>query len=837
MELIKKTIQKIRNFLHNWRLYQSFAAKLPYEAIAVHEGVPILFSNQNALTVFFRIYPDDFRFSLKRNAINEIFQNAVAKSETNCNGMVEYDIHRAVISRDYLTSVHFPNALTRLNDYEAKCHFTTNQFANVYTMAFTLFQDSLVSENRFYNLALKAAIPELSNNFSSLDFVAKFVELVHGIKGELSSSGHLKVELLDTSSKVLNYLESCITGNLTERFTDDHQFVPNLDTLLGNHYLYNGQQISRIDDTFTSVLSLVNFPLCSEYDRFDDILFSKHCCRFYQRYFLLEQKYATKALEYRLTLVRSSFIRLRDTLKEMASIANEEGFVGDSEIDSISDAEAALDASRSGKMFGYYEGKFITYSKTKEEAVETTKEFKRILDRTKFVFVPEGVNTTPAFCSSLPVNAGCSPHRRRLLPLENFAQLVNFSYVITGSKKCPSARFPKNSPALMQVTSKNTSIYLNLANENSGKEILHGTISGDTGKGKTAAAMHIGVNFLRYPKSNVFYIDKLGATKNLCSSMGDTACYYDILGKNGPSFAPFSELGSDFTWLSYWLQYINSLKKRDFQEAQIFIEAALSSLQNCHEPSFKNLICNIQHIGIRQNLRDFYESSQGILSGTSDSFNKTCRWHTYELEHVYSAPEKIRLPILLFLIKRTENYIRSVVYPAPSLLIWDESWTLINSSDEIILRIIEKFLRTFRKLNSGILFLTQNLIDFVNSPIFDLILGSCVNHIFCADSKATVESQAKIYRQFGLNDLEIETLSTLRERQDYLVIKPDLRAVIQFNLQSIFKALIDTTPENMRRIEQAKIEHGKDWLFHYLMKIGLRTQANKWKEFCNEKNT
>ena len=87
--------------------------------------------------------------------------------------------------------------------------------------------------------------------------------------------------------------------------------------------------------------------------------------------------------------------------------------------------------------------------------------------------------------------------------------------------------------------------------------------------------------------------------------------------------------------------------------------------------------------------------------------------------------EQNLVPILLYLFHRVERRLRE---ERPSLLIVEEAW--IAALNSVFGQKGEEWLRTLRKKNTAVVFVSQSLADVVGSTRRDIILESCPTKIF-----------------------------------------------------------------------------------------------------------
>ncbi|NBS35725.1 MAG: conjugal transfer protein TrbE, partial [Methylocystaceae bacterium] len=101
----------------------------------------------------------------------------------------------------------------------------------------------------------------------------------------------------------------------------------------------------------------------------------------------------------------------------------------------------------------------------------------------------------------------------------------------------------------------------------------------------------------------------------------------------------------------------------------------------------------------------------------------------------------------------------------PTLIIIDEGWLALD--DEGFAGQLREWLKTLRKKNASVIFATQSLSDIENSPIASAIIESCPTRLFLANERAIEPQISRLYRQFGLNERQIEIIARATPKRDY----------------------------------------------------------------------
>jgi type IV secretion system protein VirB4 len=116
-----------------------------------------------------------------------------------------------------------------------------------------------------------------------------------------------------------------------------------------------------------------------------------------------------------------------------------------------------------------------------------------------------------------------------------------------------------------------------------------------------------------------------------------------------------------------------------------------------------------------------------------------------------------------------------------------------------IQRYVVEALKTWRKHNAAMVLSTQSLDELRRSDILDVIIESCATKIFLANP----DMDRELYRrQFHLNDNEVELISTLIPKQQFLIKTPELAKIANLNVDPKSYWLYTNDPfDNQKRKE------------------------------------
>ena len=89
-------------------------------------------------------------------------------------------------------------------------------------------------------------------------------------------------------------------------------------------------------------------------------------------------------------------------------------------------------------------------------------------------------------------------------------------------------------------------------------------------------------------------------------------------------------------------------------------------------------------------------------------------------------------------------------------------WTLPRDQAQL-----REWLKTLRKKNASVVFATQSLADVAGSAIAAALIESCPTRLFLPNERAIEPQIMAVYRQFGLNDRQIEIIARATPKRDY----------------------------------------------------------------------
>src|SRR4030095_8688934 len=136
------------------------------------------------------------------------------------------------------------------------------------------------------------------------------------------------------------------------------------------------------------------------------------------------------------------------------------------------------------------------------------------------------------------------------------------------------------------------------------------------------------------------------------------------------------------------------------------------------------------------------------------------------------------------------------------------------------------WLRTLRKKNAAVVFVSQSVADVVNSPRRDIILESCPTKILLPNPEAESDHVRRLYEGIGLNRRQIQILATALPKRQYYVLSPLGRRLISLGLGPVALSFVGMAGrEAIVQATDHMNTHGRLWPAAWLRTRGLETAA------------
>src|SRR3989449_1163412 len=206
------------------------------------------------------------------------------------------------------------------------------------------------------------------------------------------------------------------------------------------------------------------------------------------------------------------------------------------------------------------------------------------------------------------------------------------------------------------------------------------------------------------------------------------------------------------------------------------------------------------------------------------------RLQVFEMSHLMALGQKHLVPILLYLFHRVEQRLEEAT---PSLLVVEEAW--VTALHSLFGATVESWLRTLRKKNAAVVFVSQSVADVVNSPRHDIILESCPTKILLPNPEAESEHVRRLYEGIGLNRRQIQILATALPKRQYYVLSPLGRRLISLGLGPVALSFVGMAGGGgIVQVKEQMTAHGRLLAATLLSARRLGDAAQGWRRAGGE---
>lgn len=616
----------------------------------------------------------------------------------------------------------------------------------------------------------------------------------------------------------LTYLHSTIS---TKRHRVRAPETPmQLDALLADQPLAGGLE-PRLGEFHLRTLTVIGFPTVTFPGILDDLNRIAFPYRWSTRAIMLDKIDATRLV----TKIRRQWFAKRKSiaaiLKEV--LTNEQSMLVDSDAaNKAADADAALQNLGSDQVGEAYVTATVTvWDADPRVADEKLRLAEKVIQSHDFTAFVETVNAIEAWMGSIPGHVYANVRQPPISTL-NLAHMMPLSAVWAGPEKDEHLDAP---PLFYAKTEGATPFRFSLHVGDVG----HTVIVGPTGAGKSVLLALMALQFRRYERSQVFAFDFGGSIRAATLAMRGN--WHDLGGSLSDDTSlmntvPLQPLGlihdtPERAWAADWLVDILTREGVEITpDVKEHLWTALTSLASAPvvERTISGLAALLQANALKQAFRPYcIGGPYGWLLDAEMEWLGEASVQAFETEGLIgtgAAPA-----VLAYLFHRIESRFDG----RPSLLIIDEGWRALD--DGGFAQKIKEWLKTLRKKNVSVVFSSQSLADIKASPIAPVIVESCPTRIFLANERAIEPQIASIYRQFGLNDRQIEIVARATPKRDYYCQSRRGNRLFELGLGDIALTLCAASDKGSHALID---ELQKDDARPYFLEAWLEANGLKW---------
>src|ERR1700680_1931092 len=446
-----------------------------------------------------------------------------------------------------------------------------------------------------------------------------------------------------------------------------------------------------------------------------------------------------------------------------------------------------------GNYFGQFSLTVVIYDLDLAKVDRACAEFYKVFSVHDAQLYEEKYNLLNAFLVTVPGN---HVFNLRSLYLLN-TNYADFSFLFT--LHCGEPRNPHLREEYLAVleTNHHSPYFLNLHY----RDVAHTIILGRTGAGKSFLLNFLITNLQKY-RPHTFIFDLGGSFESLTHLFDGSYVRVGLESgdfKINPFSLPPTKENLDFLalFVKVLLQGSSPIDLEPGEERDLY-----QQIENLYsvDPQLRTLgvLANTLGHRIADRLAKWTRGGQfGFLFDNAEDTISFSRFQCFDFQKMSQYPELLE-PLLFYILHRANAVIadREIATRFKAFLI-DEAWVFLKNPS--IQRYVVEALKTWRKHNAAMVLSTQSLDELKRSDILDVIIESCATKIFLANP----DMDRELYRrQFHLNDNEVELISTLIPKQQFLIKTPEHAKIANLNVDPKSYWLYTNDPfDNQKRKE------------------------------------
>ena len=461
--------------------------------------------------------------------------------------------------------------------------------------------------------------------------------------------------------------------------------------------------------------------------------------------------------------------------------------------------ESIKEIELKGNYFGHYSLTVVIYDTDLSRVNRACAEFYKVFSVHDAQLYEEKYNLLNSFLATVPGNYDFNLRSLYLLN-SNYA---DYSFLFTLHCGEPRNLHLRQEYLAVLETNHHTPYFLSLHHGDVG----HAMILGRTGAGKSFLLNFVITNLQKYDPWT-FIFDLGGSFESVTQLFGGS---YVRVGVNSPDFRinPFSlpptKENLDFLalFVRVLLQGSNPLDLDPSEERDLY-----QQIENLYavDPALRTLGVLANTLGHRlaDRLARWLQGGQfGFLFDNAEDTISFSRFQCFDFQQMSQYPDILE-PLLFYILHRANSVItdRQITTTFKAFFI-DEAWVFLKNPS--IQRYIVEALKTWRKANAAMILSTQSLDELRRSDVLDVIIESCPTKLFLANP----DMDRDLYRrQFHLNETEIELITTLVPKQQFLIKTPELAKVVNLTVDPRSYWLYTNDPFDNRKRKEAFETHG-----------------------------
>jgi type IV secretion system protein VirB4 len=445
-----------------------------------------------------------------------------------------------------------------------------------------------------------------------------------------------------------------------------------------------------------------------------------------------------------------------------------------------------------GNYFGLFSLTVVIYDRDLAVVERAATDFYKVFSVHDAQLFDERYNLLNAFLAAVPGNYAFNLRYLYLLNT-NYADL---SFLFTLHSGDARNRQLRQEYLAVLETNHGTPYFLNLHY----RDVAHSMILGRTGSGKSFLLNFLITNLQKYDPYT-FIFDLGGSFESLTRLFGGSYLRVGLESTNfaiNPFCLPPTKANLDFLALFVKVLLGSIVARLDAATDRALYEQIenLFSL----DPALRTLdvLANTLPRHLSDALAKWMRGGQfGFLFDNPEDTISFSRFQCFDFQQMSRYPELLE-PLLFYILHRANDVIanRDISSTFKAFFI-DEAWVFLRNPS--IQQYVTEALKTWRKHNAAMILSTQSLDELKRSELLDVIIESCATKIFLANPDM---DQDLYRRQFHLNDTEVEWISSLLPKRQFLIKTPELAKVANLNVDRRSYWLYTNDPyDNQKRRE------------------------------------
>jgi type IV secretion/conjugal transfer VirB4 family ATPase len=462
-------------------------------------------------------------------------------------------------------------------------------------------------------------------------------------------------------------------------------------------------------------------------------------------------------------------------------------------------SEGVQEMELHGNYFGQFSLTVVIYDLDLAKVDRACADFYKVFSMHDAQLYEEKYNLLNAFLSAVPGN---HVFNLRSLYLLN-TNYADFSFLFTLHRGEPRNRHLREEYLAVLETNHHTPYFLNLHYH----DVAHTMILGRTGVGKSFLINFLITNLQKYAP-HTFIFDLGGSFENLAQLFGGSYVRVGLESQDfkiNPFSLPPTKENLDFLalFLKVLLQGQRTVEFDPATERDLFHQ-----IENLYEvdPRLRTLgvLANTLGHDISSRLAKWIRGGQfGFLFDNPEDNLSFSRFQCFDFQRMSQCPELLE-PLLFYILHRANAVIcdRQISSVFKAFFI-DEAWVFLRNP--AIQRYIVEALKTWRKHNAAMILSTQSLDELKRSDILEVIVESCATKIFLANP----DMDRDLYRrQFHLNETEVELISSLIPKRQFLIKTPEVAKVANLTVDPKSYWLYTNDPYDNKKRREAFAQYG-----------------------------